>query len=334
MKSSILLIFCFVLLCISQAAFGQNNGTSSNNDPNHPQPAWVDDVERNREMTNRRVGLDNRGMIIKNDNYPKSVPVYGGRAAEIKELLDAFYRTNAMIVVPNNYIEKYALLLKDKKFGIARIQPERNCYKNILVTVEELEKCSDVVPITGGGSFYSFRSKLNYQVEPALASFKVNGKTFKNRPKLDPRKVGVWWNLHFEDGKFKVTNDSVLGIIAQIGDVELENLSSNSKEIEFLNNFKFKKDVEEIKKQNENLANGISFNNLTYSNAAQANLNSTYVLRSIDYQDKQIIFFPQPMFPKPGNEADMTIAFKVIGQEDDGSLIILWRKLKAKQNLK
>jgi hypothetical protein len=333
MKRPGILMICLGVLFGIQTVLGQREGTVGV-DPRNPVPEWYGKVAGKRERDKPINGIGENGMMIKRETYPRGVPLYRGEKAETKELIDAFYRTRGMILVPDSYLEKFKLQLKDKKVGLARLQPERNCYKDLLVTVEQLEKCSDVVPVPGGGSFYSFRSRLNYDAQSALAYVEGNTKLSKTLPTLNPRAVGTWWNIHFEDGKFKVTNDFVQGIVAEIGDVELENLSLTSKEFEFLNDFKFRNDTSIIQIQNESLMKGVALNNFTYSNSAKANLNSTYVLRSIDYTEKpkwMSTQFPEPFFSKVGKEADMIIAFKVVGQEDDGSLIILWKKLQGRQ---
>ena len=56
--------------------------------------------------------------------------------------------------------------------------------------------------------------------------------------------------------------------------------------------------------------------------------NSTYVAWIVAYELKK-----QPKYLKPvefqGRGLDFILAFKVVGVESDGSLIIIWKKLKA-----
>ena len=316
MKQYKILISCLIILSTSQAVFAQVR-----EDPSHPLPEWVRRNAERRARMNEINGIGKNGMILNRDVNAPRRPVYQGMDNETKELMEAFERTKDMLVVPVNYYEKYKLLLKNKKVNLARLQPERNCYVGFLVTVKDLEKCANVVPIPGGGSYYSFRTKLNYPIEKTVVRTSSSSRVYDTIPY---RKAG-WWNIHFVDDIFKVENNSVQGIISEIGDIDLEKLNLTSKEFEFLNNFKLKNTQAEVTEQNEALKTGIKFNDFVYSNTASMKVNSTYVLRSIDYSQSHL----QKLYPD--KRADMTIAFKVVARESDESVIVLWKELKAER---
>jgi hypothetical protein len=325
MKRANILIICLGIFFGVQTVFGQREGTVGV-DPRNPVPDWVQKVEIKRERDRPINGIGRNGMMINRDVKARPAPLYKGKESETRELEEAFERTKAMLIVPQNYYEKFKVLLKDEKVNLARLQPEKNCYNSLIVTVQDLEKCSDVVPIPGNGSFYSFRSKFNYPVNKTLAQLTLNHPNPRNItiiPTLGAGAGGNWWNIYFKDSNFNVANDYVQGIIAEIGDVDLKSLNLKSKAVEFLNDFKPSENIGEVKGQNEALKKGVKFNDFTYSNSTSMKLNSTYILRSIDYDSNLTTKL------KANKQADMTIALKVVGQESDGSVVIIWKELKA-----
>jgi hypothetical protein len=173
MKRANILIICLGIFFGVQTVFGQREGTVGV-DPRNPVPDWVQKVEIKRERDRPINGIGRNGMMINRDVKARPAPLYKGKESETRELEEAFERTKAMLIVPQNYYEKFKVLLKDEKVNLARLQPEKNCYNSLIVTVQDLEKCSDVVPIPGNGSFYSFRSKFNYPVNKTLAQLTLN----------------------------------------------------------------------------------------------------------------------------------------------------------------
>lgn len=223
------------------------------------------------------------------------------RATEIRENSALIKKMSA---VPSEYYGKYEKLLRNKKVGIFRIFPDKGCYEGKTTSARELEKCADAPPVKGGGSYYSFRLKSN------------------SNSKQD------WWDAHFVDDKFVIGNATVQGIIAEIGEVDLEDVKSNSKAFEFLSDYKHKNTVREIKKVSEVLEKGVNSNGFSYSNNVQIKLNSTYAARIIAYQLKSQRT-NGAFIGLPSGQLDITLTFKVVGMEKDASLIILWKELKT-----
>lgn len=302
----------------------------------------VDDTaERERQRAQRQLdtrnklnGYDNKGFIANRDMSPLPPALYNGVEKDRKRLKETFKRTGNMLVVPETYYEKYKDLLNDKNMYLARLQPDKNCYGKYVVSVEELERCSDVMPISGGGSLYSFRLRANYPLNAYVIRIEDNITLASKKPVLGFDKEVDWWNIRFVNDKFIVQNSFMRGIISEIGDVDLKDINQASKELEFLNNFKQKNTLEEVKEQSEALKNGISFNNFVYFNTSPVKLNSTYVLRSIDYSSVRQMQLIKQIQPKKFHKlldkrADLTIALKVVGREEDGSVIVLWKELKV-----
>lgn len=209
-----------------------------------------------------------------------------------------------MFIVPARYYDEYASFLKSKKSGLIRIFADTGCYQGKTVTVAELERCAEAVPIQGGGSFYSFR----------LGSHSSNRQD--------------WWDIHFADNKILAGNATVQAVISEIGNVNFRDITLKSKAFGFLSEYKPKTTLSDIKEENKILEKGLNSNGFTYSNAVSAKLNSTYIARIIAYSIKgepEISQFPWGALTK---NIDIKLAFKVVGIEQDGSLILLYKELK------
>lgn len=294
-----------------------NNGLAQQIDKNSTDYKSPDEQQR-INMERQRDALDRQD---KNFEFAKSVKL--GRdlvspsltreqknikkdARKYAELLDK------MLAAPPQYQTAFADLLKDKKMYLVRIYPDQKC--NLLnektISSQEAERCDGIIPYAGGGSFYSFKEKTNVYFTSSGA------------------------DIHFIDGKFIVDLKRFgKGIISEIGDVDLENISLNSASVKFLIESEPKKTLVEAKEENKLLEKGINSNGFNYSSAAFIKLNSTYVMRSIAYKTKERIVFKntrpgQEVTDISGTSKDELIAFKVVGQEKDGSIIILWKKLK------
>jgi len=157
----------------------------------------------------------------------------------------------------------------------------------IIVDVKD-EKCVNAFPIPGHGSFYSFRKKSYTDA--------------------------YWWDIHFIDNSFAVDfrNNSLL--LADLGDVPLE--AVNSAAVREL------KDVPLIK-----ISVGNQSKEEKFPDKIPARENTTYAVRSVTYKG---IRSPEALVRY--NEVslfydDATTVFRIIRQNPDGSIIILWKRL-------
>lgn len=317
---SVGLIILFSALTLSAQTVSPSDRSDAN-----PIPDWVYRNQQNREQQNRMIDKDKNGMIA-NRRDPVNPPLVSkNREKENKELRKAFERTRKMIEVPSNY---KAFVVGGGKLNLVRLQPDRRCYGKGVVSAEELERCADVVPIPGGGSLYSFSAKRHYPLMPNIVFLEEGGHLVNSSPKLDFGIGGDWWDIHFIDNKFGVGSDWVQGIMSEIGDVDLNEINLNSPSLKFLINYEPEQNVREVRAQNEVLRDGIKDGDFVYSNSAPVKVGSTYVLRSILYPFK-------PKFAVRGKwkseGMDMMLAFKVVGAESDGSVILLWKEIKKEK---
>lgn len=233
---------------------------------------------------------------------------------------------------PGSYYAKYAALLSGGTVNLARLYPDRNCFKaEPVVSVAQAEKCADSLPLLGDGSYYSFRYRSNLNQ--------------KNDANGIPGKIN-WADIQFVEGKIKVgVDDYQQGLIAEIADTPFETLSKNSAEIRFLKDYKMEQRLEKLGEQKGLFQKGIDADRVRYADSAAAKVNSFYVMRSAAYRYDHV--YTANLSPeqidismKTTDEFqlrnDIIVAFKIVGQEPDGSIIILWKELVVKKgpNLK
>lgn len=257
-------------------------------------------IEKRDQILDRAKASERDVGVFRKPDVETSPERQAEKWAQMMEAFENLKKHRQLLMPSAAYFAKYAKLLKDKKMNLARIFIERNCDEGKVVTIQEIERCADVIPVKGGGSFYSFRLKTNIYYGHD------------------------WWDIHFLGDRFVVGNNTVQTIISEIGEVDLEEIKLSSKPLKFLNDYKPKRSLAEIKEQNKLLEKGFNSNGFTYSLSAPLKLNSTYVLRSVAYRvnDKSIRIAKE-------SRTNVTLAFKIIGQEKDGSVIILWKELKT-----
>ncbi len=120
-----------------------------------------------------------------------------------------------------------------------------------------------------------------------------------------------WAELRLKEGILgtAITEDSV-GLMVRLGDVQLDTVTVETAGVADLDILKPPIDSVGARNMAENSLRGIRVDEFTYSSLIPANLNTTYVLRSIMRK-----------------RADILVAFRVVQSDSDG-ITILWKKLK------
>lgn len=292
--------FFIVFGCV-QSSIGQVNVNGS---ATHPLPEFV---LRNEEVRQRDADARRKANVemLEANRRPRQTTdpkiakeIREERSKRIEEI-------NQKISPPTPYYSRFADFLKNKNTGIARIFPDKNCGKGIIVDVKELERCANTADIAGAGSLYSLR--LNEIPDnlplPLILNYIAQS------------------DIHLIDDKFVVGNSSIQDIIGNVGEVELTDIDAKVEAVKYLREFKPATKTTQISLQKQELEKGISRNGYFYSNSARVKLNNTYVLRSVAYSSSAWRSFWN---------TDILAVFKVVGQEPDGSVVILWKKLKQK----
>jgi hypothetical protein len=101
------------------------------------------------------------------------------------------------------------------------------------------------------------------------------------------------------------------GLMTIIGDVPLEELSSKHPAAAFLAAYKPPAEESEVRQEARSFqAKGKIIDGMTYQRRLRVQMDTTYLLRSINYDD-----------------SDVFVAFRVVREDTDGSAIIAWRLL-------
>ncbi len=168
---------------------------------------------------------------------------------------------------------KYAEFLSAPEAGIFRLMPR--------------ERYDGKLSVRGGGAYYSF-TRLTHD-------------------------YGYGSDIELSHGSFSVGFAGFdYGFITILGDVPLESVTLAHPAIKFHLEYALPTKEPDIRAQQRQSHNGYKVGEFTYTRNAVASLNTTYLLRSIDYSG-----------------GDILVAFRVIRRDADGSVVSLWKKLKV-----
>jgi hypothetical protein len=102
------------------------------------------------------------------------------------------------------------------------------------------------------------------------------------------------------------------GILTNIGDVPLAEVTLKDPRTSVLANYKARKTESKARAEYRRFGQGVTIDGALYQRHLPLVVNATYLLRSIIIQ--------------PGS--DVLVAFRVVRKDSDGSAIILWKRLK------
>lgn len=204
--------------------------------------------------------------------------------------------------------EKYAYFIKHNKAGLVRLVPDFGCNENnkLVVNAENCLRYS----MPGNGSAFSFRTK-NYRI----------------------------WRLAdliFTKNNLLAGSIFSQGILVNLGDISLEEVDLNHEGAEFLLKFEPKKERQEARNQDLEIAKGINFGKYLYRRNLEMIENATYILRTVAYKGKFLraekgIVYDEFEFDK---RKDVIVAFRIIRKDADGSITFIWKELQRKDSPK
>lgn len=153
--------------------------------------------------------------------------------------------------------------------------------------------CASGIP--GFGSYYSFRTARH--LYPGLSDIRLEG------------------------NKFVVQGFLAQGIIVPLEKTEIENVTLTTEGMRYLAGFVPAETASEAEKQALGFQKGLQTGNHTYYREANVVLNAVYGMRTIAYRSKAKTV-------SLDSRRDITIAFKVIRKDENGNVILVWRKLR------
>lgn len=316
-------IFVVVLsVCFTSSLFSQESSTPSTPPPSSPPstpPPTSSAPPQQSTQNNSNIYQQQQDLRQQQINQQQAQQAF--RRLQMLELaknnqtllpdnlrrdIDALYRKTSkkemkLLSVNEGDRQKYSLLLKSDQTGLIKLIPDLGCSTNSKVVVASEECLKYSMP--GGGSSYSFRTG-DYRI-PQLA------------------------DLTFFESAFEAGGLLSHGIFTGIGDVPIENVTLQSPGVKYLSEIKPITKYDEAVKFHDNISKGMNNDGFFYCNRIKAVENMTYILRSIAYEGEvpravNGITYNELDFDK---RKDVTVAFRVIRKEEDGSIILLWREL-------
>jgi hypothetical protein len=123
---------------------------------------------------------------------------------------------------------------------------------------------------------------------------------------------GFATELGLEQGYLKVGfYGASYGMLTKLDGVRLEDVSSELPAVSFLAKYTAVANEPDARVEQRRFGTGTVIDDISYKERVRAEVGATYLLRSINF-----------------DEADVLVAFKVVRQDQDGSLIIPWRLLQ------
>jgi hypothetical protein len=300
------------LLMLAVALLGSiwiANGQQTN--PTPPPRAMVDPVDRyeqtirrNQEFLRRLEALRNIDSVNRGVNPSSQILLQ-----DIQPIYRKLTRDESKMLAPDDDdVKKFSEFLKQSNTGITKLAPDFDCADATDVIVASPYCMKYTMP--GAGTSFSFRVN-NYRI----------------------RRLA---DLTFTENSFQSTGVLIHGILVNIGDIPLEQVSAETKGVKFLGGFAAATDYEEAIQIERQITQGIVKEGLIYRRALTAEENATYILRSIAYRGTfyrtiKNLTYNELDFDK---REDILIAFRVIRKDNDGSLTILWKELESKKSPK
>lgn len=168
------------------------------------------------------------------------------------------------------------LQLKDT--GLVKLLPREN-------PGSPADRNAKRVKIRGGGAYYSFFY---------LSHDNVYG-----------------WDLQLDQNTLSVGYGRDYGMLTDLGDVSLGDISADDSRAAFIATYKPARTGSNILCEIQRFRDGVVVNGSLYNLSLPVKVNSTYLLRSINY-----------------GRSDLLVGFRITRQESDGHITILWKLLK------
>jgi hypothetical protein len=196
--------------------------------------------------------------------------------------------------------------LRQDHTGLIRLLPRGKYEFNVTVSADNPEL---ILPIRGGGAFYSFVEKKH--------------------------PFGPWSEISLQEGRLVVGfQPQSLALLTRLGDVPLESLTATTPAIAYL--AQLAPPTERIAARDQSVRNfqGFVVADRFYNSTLPAMVNQTYVLRSTIYKKEghmRVVYGGGSVYvphPYEYSGADELIVFRILSAGDDGSLTLLWKRLQ------
>lgn len=168
-----------------------------------------------------------------------------------------------------------ATFLQQKDTGLIKLLPR-----------ETGDRTTKRVKIRGGGAYFSFFYLSHDNIYGA--------------------------DLQLDGNRLSVSSPGPdYGILTELGEVSLVDVSVNDSRTVFIDTYKPARNGADALCEIQRFRDGVNMHGSRYNLSLPVRVNSTYLLRSINY-----------------GRSDLLVAFRITRQESDGSITILWKLLK------
>lgn len=186
----------------------------------------------------------------------------------------------------------HASFLRQPNTGLIRLLPRIHKHSKFY-------KPNLSVKINGGGAYYSF---ANLSHEYGYGSDLQLGTTTRI---IRGTEVPPSYELLVGFAGYDY------GMLTNLGDVLLETLTKDDPRAQFMTNYEPPRAEPEARSEFRRFRAGVSIDGQTYKRGLPVQVGSTYLLRSINY-----------------GESDVLVAFRIVREDSDKSLVIAWQMLK------
>jgi hypothetical protein len=168
----------------------------------------------------------------------------------------------------------FAEALQQRGQGLIRLLPR------------EVYDANNKLTIRGGGAYYSF-TRLTHE-------------------------YGNGSDIELQMGNLTVGFAGAnYGLLANLGDIPLDNITLDTLGVEWLASYVPATSLPKARIEQRRSGEGMRIENVLYKGTVLSVVNSTYILRSVNY-----------------GSSDVLVAFRVVRKDADGSLILAWKILK------
>ncbi|MFY9572584.1 MAG: hypothetical protein WAV20_14385 [Blastocatellia bacterium] len=123
---------------------------------------------------------------------------------------------------------------------------------------------------------------------------------------------GLGSDIQLEQGRFKAGfSGSDFGFLTRLGKVAIEDITLDQPGAQFLSTFAAPTRERDARDQQTRAAAGFDVNGFTYISRDKVKRKTSYLLRSVVY-----------------GFSDLLVVFRIVTQDDDGSVVIVWKILK------
>jgi hypothetical protein len=201
---------------------------------------------------------------------------------------------------------KYADILRLPQSGLVRLVANLGCTADQAVVTLSAACLQYSMP--GAGNSYSFR--------------------------IGDHQIRRLADITLTSDRLEVTGQLSLGIMADLGAVDLRSVSIESEQYGFLTAFKPPRDLETARQLEQVLRRGVTSAGVNFKSSAAVAPNSTYLMRSIAYNANYLRAYKGTTFNELSYDRrlDLIIAFQIVDRSEDGGVTLLWREISRKKS--